>query len=149
MAHGPSTRHGHMRQAGSNVLPGSLTSAYKYKARNTQVAATYSCVSDVGPRGQDRAVVRAVRSPSWPWYMYNSCHREGVWGGSPRIMRRKHQRAGASALASAINANHLPLESFFLVASPSVQLSTAGRFGVMRQGSLLWSMAEGVHAKPQ
>ena len=48
-----------------------------------------------------------------------------------------------------INANHLPLESFFLVASPSVQLSTAGRFGVMRQGSLLWSMAEGVHAKPQ
>jgi hypothetical protein len=64
-------------------------------------------------------------------------------------MRRKHQRAGASALASAINANHLPLESFFLVASPSVQLSTAGRFSVMRQGSLLWSMAEGVHAKPQ
>ena len=45
--------------------------------------------------------------------------------------------------------SNLPLESFFLVASPSVQLSTAGRFSVMRQGSLLWSMAEGVHAKPQ
>ena len=48
------------------------------------------------------------------------------------------------------DANHLPLEwTFLLFAYPSVQLSTAGRFGVMRQGSLLWSMAEGVHNKPQ